>query len=163
MVVFVIWYSLQRIVNRHRFLKYTQILRNPTTSEGCKNFSRGLGYTLWVFRRSAWIRAFERTYFHDHLMRRSKNFGEKLIFVQKNLVSDTFLNLTFLTSLILLSIHSVFADTGSVLHNILYPQLMSNGHGTRFTWTSTVTSSHIMLFQVMSSDFCKCLRFSLPF
>ena len=83
MVVFVIWYSLQRIVNRHRFLKYTQILRNPTTSEGCKNFSRGLGYTLWVSRRSAWIRAFERTYFHDHSLRRSKKFCEKLIFMQK--------------------------------------------------------------------------------
>ena len=75
MVVFVIWYSLQRIVNRHRFLKYIQILRNPTTSEGCKNFSRGLGYTLWVSKRSAWIRAFERTYFHGHSMRRSKNFA----------------------------------------------------------------------------------------
>ena len=83
MVVFVIWYSLQRIVNRHRFLKCTQILRNPTTSEGCKNFSRGLGYTLWVSRRSAWIRAFERTYFHDHPMRRSNNFCEKLIFMEK--------------------------------------------------------------------------------
>ena len=28
-------------MNRHRFLKYIQILRNPTTSDGCKNFSRG--------------------------------------------------------------------------------------------------------------------------
>ena len=83
MIVFVIWYSLQRIVTRHRFLKYTQFLRNWTTLEGCKNFSRGLGYTLWVSRRSAWIRAFERTYFHDHPMRRSNNFCEKLIFMKK--------------------------------------------------------------------------------
>ena len=98
MVVFVIWYSLQRIVNRHRFLKYTQILRNPTTSEGCKNFSRGLGYTLWVSRRSAWIRAFERTYFHDHPLRRSKNFCEKLIFMWKNPSWGRVLNLTFLIS-----------------------------------------------------------------
>ena len=96
MVVFVIWYSLQRIVNRHRFLKYTQILRNPTTSEGCKNFSRGLGYTLWVSRRSAWIRAFERTYFHDHPLRRSKTFCEKLIFMWKNPSWGRVLNLTFL-------------------------------------------------------------------
>ena len=83
MVVFVIWYSLQRFLNRHRFLKCSHILRNPTTSEGCKNFSRGLGYTLWVSRRSAWIRAFERTYFYDHPMRRSNNFCEKLIFMEK--------------------------------------------------------------------------------
>ena len=96
MVVFVIWYSLQRIVNPHRFLKYTQILRDPTTSEGCKNFSRGLRYTLWVSRRSAWIRAFERTYFHDHPLRRSKNVCEKLIFMEKKNTWATFLNLTFL-------------------------------------------------------------------
>ena len=70
-------------VNRHRFLKYTQILRNPTASEGCKNFSRGVGYTFWVSRRSTWIKAFERTYFHDHPMGRSKFFCEKLIFMQK--------------------------------------------------------------------------------
>ena len=99
MLVFVIWYSLQRIVNPHRFLKYTEILRNPTTSEGCKNFSRGLGYTLWVSRRSAWIRAFERTYFHDHPMRRSKNFYEKLIFMQKITFHISFwISLFYLTS-----------------------------------------------------------------
>ena len=55
---------------------YAQILRNPTTSEGCKNFSRGLEYTLWVSRRSAWIRAFERIYFHDHPTHRSKIFAK---------------------------------------------------------------------------------------
>ena len=96
MVVFVIWYSLQRIVNRHRFLKYTQILRDPTTSEVCKNFSKGLGYTLWVSRRSAWIRAFERTYFHDHPMRRSKKICEKLILMWKKPCWGGVLNLTFL-------------------------------------------------------------------
>ena len=96
MIVFVIWYSLQRIVNRHRFLKYTQLLRNLTTSDGCKNFSMGLGYTLWVSRRSAYIRAFQRTNSRDHRTHRSKNICEKLIFMQKNTVSYTFLNLTFL-------------------------------------------------------------------
>ena len=74
----------------------TQFLRNPTTPEGCKNLSRGLGCTLWVSRRSTWIRAFERTSFHDHPTHRSEKFCEKLIFMQKNTVSYTFLNLAFL-------------------------------------------------------------------
>ena len=77
-------------MNRHRFLKHTQILRNPSTSEGSKKFSRGLVYTLWVSRRSAWIRAFERTYFHDHSMRRSKNFAIFRFFCEKTPAESSF-------------------------------------------------------------------------
>ena len=127
MVVFVIWYSLQRVVNRHRFLKYTQILRNPTTSEDCKNFSRGLGYTLWVSRKYTWIMDLKRIYFHDHPMRRSKTFCEKLIFVEKNTVSYTFLDLTFLSI--------VDPKANSSISNVMLT-LLTNVFFSFFFWSS---------------------------
>ena len=46
------------------------------------------------------MRAFKRIYFHDHPMRRSKNFCEKLILMEKKPTWATLLNLTFLIAIV---------------------------------------------------------------
>ena len=64
---------------------------------------------LCVSKRSALIRAFERTNIHGHTIRSSKNFREKRVFVEKNPFSYTFLHLTFL--ILLMHVRKNFSKT----------------------------------------------------
>ena len=72
---------------------------------------------LQVSRRSAQIRAFERTNIHGHTMRSSKNFREKRVLMEKKTFSCTFLNLTFLNTKV-----SHFANYYQKVKTIIFRQ-----------------------------------------
>ena len=75
-----------------------RFLQNPTTSEALRKFSRRRRHMFRVSRRSAQIRAFERTNIYGHTTHSKKNFAELRFFLEKKYLRGG-VNLTFLITI----------------------------------------------------------------